>query len=98
MYVDDAVIFVKPDRSDINNLALILKNFGEVTGLTTNLLKTSVVPISCEAVNLDDTLSGFPVQCTNFPIKYLGLPLTVRRLRKIDFQPLVEKATSKISG
>ena len=46
MYADDAVIFVKPDRSDINNLALILKNFGEVTGLTTNLLKTSVTPIS----------------------------------------------------
>ena len=35
---------------------------------------------------------------TNFPIKYLGLPLAVRRLRKIDFQPLVDKATSNISG
>jgi hypothetical protein len=45
MYADDAVIFVKPNRSDINNLALILNNFGEVTGLKTNLLKTSVTPI-----------------------------------------------------
>jgi hypothetical protein len=80
MYVDDAVIFVKPDRSDINNLALILKNFGEVMGLTTNLLKTSVTPISCEAVNLIETLSGFLVVRTSIPIKYLGLPLTVRRL------------------
>jgi len=47
---------------------------------------------------LEETLSGFLVVRINFPIKYLGLPLTVRRLRKIDFQPLVEKATSKISG
>ena len=98
MYADDAVIFVKPTRNDITNLALILRNFGEVTGLTTNLLKTSVVPISCEGVSLDDTLSGFPVQCTNFPIKYLGLPLTMRRLQKADFQPLLDKTTSKLAG
>ena len=98
MYADDVVIFVIPARNDITNLAFILRNFGEVTGLTTNLLKTSVVPISCEAVSLDDTLSGFPVQCTNFPIKYLGLPLTVQRLRKVDFQPFLDKAASKLAG
>jgi hypothetical protein len=34
----------------------------------------------------------------NFPIKYLGLPLSVRRLRKIEFRPLVDKAAAKISG
>ena len=98
MYADDAVIFIKPAGRDINNLALILKNFGEVTGLTTNLLKTSVTPISCEGMNLDDILAGFPVMRTSFPTKYLGLPLTVRRLRKSDFQPLLEKATSKLAG
>ena len=98
VYADDALIFVKLVRSDISNLALILKNFGEVTGLTTNLLKTSVTPISCDAMNLDDTLSGFPVVRTNFPIKYLGLRLTVRRLRKTDFQPLMDKAASKLAG
>jgi len=80
MYAHDAVIFVKPAGRDISNLALILKNFGEVTSLTTNLLKTSVTPISCEGMNLDDILAGFPVVCTSFPTKYLGLPLTIRRL------------------
>ena len=43
-------------------------------------------------------LSGFPVIRTSFPIKYLGLPLAVRRLRKLDFQPLVDKATAGLSG
>ena len=98
MYADDAVIFIKPAGRDISNLALILKNFGEVTSLTTNLLKTSVTPISCEGMNLDDILAGFPVMRTSFPTKYLGLPLTVRRLRKSDFQPLLEKATSKLAS
>ena len=98
MYANDAVIFVKPVRRDISNLALILKNLGEVTGLTTNLLKTSVILISCEGKNLDDILSGFPIVRTSFPTKYMGLPLTIKRLRKSDFQPLVEKATSKLAG
>ena len=98
MYADDAVIFIKPAGRDISNLALILKNFGEVTGLTTNLLKPSVTPISCEGMNLDDILARFPVVRTSFPTKYLGLPLTIRRLRKSDFQPLLEKATSKLAG
>jgi hypothetical protein len=39
MYAYDAVIFATPERRDINNLALILQNFGEFTGLKTNLLK-----------------------------------------------------------
>jgi len=98
MYADDAVIFIKPAGRDISNLALVLKNFGEVTGLTTNLLKTSVTPTSCEGMNLDDILAGFPVVRTSFPTKYLGLPLTIRRLRKSDFQLLLEKATSKLAG
>ena len=98
MYADDAAIFVKPDRNDLSNLALLLTSFGEVTGLRTNLLKTSVTPISCNETNLEAILSGFPIVRSSFPIKYLGLPLTVRRLRKFDFQPLVETATSKISG
>lgn len=98
MYADDAVIFARPDHFDIRNLARILDNFGEVTGLRTNLQKTSVTPINCGDHDLEEVLSGFPVVRSNFPIKYLGLPLAIRRLRKIDIQPLVEKATSKISG
>jgi hypothetical protein len=80
MYVDDAVIFVKADRNDINNLALILNKFSEVTGLKTNLLITSVTPIHCGDIDLEDTLSGLPVVHTNFPIKYVGLPLMMKRL------------------
>jgi hypothetical protein len=47
MYVDDAVIFLKPTVSDARNLKSILLNFGMVTGLQANLQKTSVTPISC---------------------------------------------------
>ena len=95
--MDDVVSFVKPTAADINNLRNILINFGETTGLQTNIRKTIVTPIACDGINLDNILANLPVARAAFPIKYLGLPLTVRHLRKIDFQPLIDKATGKLS-
>jgi hypothetical protein len=97
MYADDAVIFLKPTNRDADNLKRILANFGYVTGLQTNLRKMSVTPISCDSVDLDAVLANLPLTRASFPIKYLGLPLTPRRLKKIDFQPLVDKAAGKLS-
>ena len=45
LYADDAAVFMAPIKSDIDNLATILKGFGGVTGLCTNFHKSSVVPI-----------------------------------------------------
>jgi hypothetical protein len=40
LYADDATVFVAPIKEDIMDLASILQNFGEVTGLCTNFQKT----------------------------------------------------------
>jgi hypothetical protein len=45
LYADDAAVFVAPIKRDIENLAVILQHFGNVTGLYTNFNKSSVVPI-----------------------------------------------------
>jgi hypothetical protein len=47
-------------------------------------------------LNLNNILAGSPTEVSCFPIKYLGLPLTVQRLKRVDFQPLVDKAISKL--
>ena len=33
----------------------------------------------------------------NLPIKYLGLPLTIRSIKRTDIQPLIDKAAAKLS-
>ena len=97
MYADDAAVFIKPTKKDIDNLAQILIEFGNTTGLHTNINKTTVTPICCASIDLDHLLQALPMARANFPIKYLGLPLTVCRLRKIEFRPLLDKAMAKIS-
>lgn len=98
MYADYAIIFLKPAKHEVEALKSLLHLFGEVTGLKTNMHKTSVVPIRYEQIDLDEVFAGFPAVRVHFPIKYLGLPLVVQRLRKVDFQPFADKAATKLSG
>ena len=96
LYADDAVVFVAPIKRDIDNLAAIVRGFGDVTGLCTNFQKSSVVPIHCNHLDLEHILTSMPATQASFPMKYLGLPLSVWQLKAVDFQYLVDKAAGKL--
>jgi hypothetical protein len=38
-----------------------------------------------------------PAKSGHFPIKYLSLPLSPRRLKRVDFQPLIDKEVNKLT-
>ena len=78
LYADDAVIFLRPDKQEVKALARLLNLFGQVTGLQMNVHKSSIAPIRCDGIDLDDILAGIPAARATFPIKYLGLPLSTR--------------------
>lgn len=46
-YADDAVIFLRPLRTDLMVIKSILNLFGQASGLQCNLSKSSVAPIQC---------------------------------------------------
>jgi hypothetical protein len=71
--------------------------FGEASGLKTKFQKSTIIPIRCEGLNLNNILAGSPTEVLCFPIKYLGLLLTVKCLKRVDFQPLVDKAINKLT-
>jgi hypothetical protein len=80
LYADDAVIFTNPKREDINGIMQIMEAFGDATGLRINMEKSTVAPIRCDSVDLDDALRDFAGARVHFLVKYLGLPLTLGRL------------------
>jgi hypothetical protein len=84
-YADDAAIFVAPIKEDIKFLVSILADFGDVTGLVTNCAKSQVAAIRCEGIDTNDILQAFLASRVSFTMKYLGLPLSVHRLRRIHF-------------
>ena len=93
LYADDAAVFANPIKEDIN---LIKEVFGEASGLKINLAKSAVYPIRCDGIDLQEVLADFRCNVLSFPCKYLGLPLSVRCLRRVDVQPFIDKVASKL--
>lgn len=88
LYADDVVVFTRPDKQELQAVHAILQNFRRGTTMITNLEKSKVYVIRCDDHNLQDILSLFPAQQKSFPRSYLGLLLHIRKLRKLDVQPL----------
>lgn len=96
LYADDVIIFARPVVQDAIAIRGILDFFGNASGLRTNLQKCSIAPIACSDQQVERIRGIFPAQVVGFPIQYLGMPLSVRSLRKNQFQPLIDKVASKI--
>lgn len=91
LYADDAAIFAEPSASELDHLHRILTFFGDCSGLKVNISKTEIFPIRLDEEGINQILR-------NFLGKYLGLPLHVRKLRKIEVQPLIEKIGARLPG
>ena len=83
-YADDLVVFLSPRTQDFVLINAILDAFAAASGLYTNLSKCHLLPIRCRVEELLPICSFFPYQVTPFLVKYLGIPLSLRKLRKCD--------------
>jgi hypothetical protein len=50
---------MNPDKNDMDTIMGIMHLFGATTSLKINVHKSSVAPICCSQVNLDDVLQNF---------------------------------------
>jgi hypothetical protein len=80
----------------LQTLFNILEIFGKCTGLKINMSKTQIFPIRCRAKQIESLLTFFPSKVASFPGKYLGLPLHTRKLRKVEFHPLIDKIGGRL--
>lgn len=64
----------------------------------TNFEKSSIHPIRCENIDLDNMLESFPAARNNFPCKYLGMQLHTQALKRVHVQALIEKIGQRLPG
>jgi hypothetical protein len=76
----------------LSNMVTLLRNFGEATGLKTNLSKSSIKLIRCDDIDIPSIMDDFLATIAPFPIKYLGLSLSLGRLLRADLQPFIDRA------
>jgi mannosylglycoprotein endo-beta-mannosidase len=93
-YADDAALFVNPAKEYITAIQALLHFFGNAYGLRTNIDKC----VACEGIDLNTVLHDFGGAPGTFPCSYLGLPLGFRKPRKVEVQPLVDRAVGRLKG
>jgi hypothetical protein len=81
LYADDLVMSLVPTTRDFTCVRQILDLFAGISGLSTNLHKCSITPIRYTPEQVQAVLAAFPCQVSEFPLKYLGAPLSLSRLR-----------------
>jgi hypothetical protein len=95
-YADDMVIFIKPARQDLLLLSSIMDVFEQISGLKTNKEKCKATPINCSEEDVQSVVDIFGCAVENFPCRYLGVPISIRRLRRSDEQPIIDAVSSHI--
>ena len=83
---------------DINLIMEILNLFSDASGLKTNLQKSNVLPIRCGDTELTTIQSLLPCAVSDFPCKYLGLPLSLKKLTKAQIQRIIDKIADQLPG
>jgi hypothetical protein len=96
LYDDDVALFLQPAAADISLTLRMLQLFGDAFGLRTIVQKSNVLPVHCLEENMEVIQSLLPCGIQEFPCKYLGLPLSTKKLTKDQFQPIIDKIADQL--
>lgn len=96
LYADDLIILIALCLGDLQCVQQILQLFAGASGLITNVDKCVATLIRCTEEMLQGVQQVFPCVIALFPCKYLGIPLSLRRLKRAEEQPLVDAVVARI--
>jgi hypothetical protein len=97
LYADDVVVFVRPCAQELATVKGLLECFGGASGLRVNYSKSSAAPIRCTEAVTNTVVANFQCPVRSLPCTYLGLPLSLKKLRKADLQLVLDKLAGKLS-
>ncbi|WZY72874.1 hypothetical protein YC2023_005114 [Brassica napus] len=97
MFADDVMVFFDGSSNSLHGISECLDDFASWSGLHMNASKTELFTAGLDQIQSHAIASyGFPVG--NFPIRYLGLPLTSRKLKISEYAPLMSKITKSFQS
>lgn len=96
LYADDLVLFVAPLDQDLRVLKSALQIFGAASGLFANLDKSIATPMHCSDNDITRVWHILDCRVEGFPSRYLGIPLSIFKLKKCDEQALINNVAARI--
>ncbi|KAG7543172.1 hypothetical protein ISN45_Aa07g030980 [Arabidopsis thaliana x Arabidopsis arenosa] len=97
-FADDILIFFDGREDSIQGILNILEDFKAASGLGINRDKTALFLDGGDVQVNQEISSRFGLQQGSFPVRYLGVPLTSKKLRAQDYQPLLDRIMSRFNA
>ncbi|XP_021774063.1 uncharacterized protein LOC110738014 [Chenopodium quinoa] len=98
MFADDLLMFSRADNCSVKLLFCAFQKFSQASGLVANLSKSEVYFGGITQAEQDTLLSELGMATGTIPFKYLGVPLSSKKLTIQQCKPLVNKITSRIKS
>lgn len=96
IFADDLMIFYKGNESSVNRVKKALNHFSNVPSLVANIEKSSIFMAGIDDFTKEKLLAKTGFTLGQFPIRYMGLPLSPKKMNTLDCHVLVEKITQRI--
>ena len=99
LFADDLLLFTEAKMSQINLVMQVLKEFEDLSGLAVNLDKSkAMVSKMVPRQKRLRLAAASSISFAGYLGNYLGFPLIQGRMKKADFQFLLDKMRSRLSG
>ena len=96
-YADDTVVFLDHNLDQARNVKLLLTAFEQMSGLKINFHKSELFCYGLAKDHEMDYSCLFGCGIGSFPLKYLGIPMTHRRLRNSEWQCVIDRFEKRLA-
>ncbi|KAG7588439.1 Reverse transcriptase domain [Arabidopsis suecica] len=95
-FADDIMLFFDGKAASLQEISLTLESFQTLSGLRMNKDKTDLFYTGVDQTE-GDSLDSLGFNHGTLPIRYLGLPLLHRKLRKADYSSLIDQVAARFN-
>ncbi|GJU53272.1 putative RNA-directed DNA polymerase, eukaryota, reverse transcriptase zinc-binding domain protein [Tanacetum coccineum] len=93
-FADDLLMFCHGDKGSVSTIKDAIEEFGEISGLLPNYSKSTIIFGSMSMDEQQEILDCVPFKVEKLPVKYLGVPLSSKRLSVNNCKCLIDASDS----
>lgn len=95
-FADDVMVFFDSSYASLTELNTTLETFHRLSGLEMNRDKSALYTAGTDE-SKQENLETLGFTKGSFPFRYLGLPLTHKKLKKSEYSPLLDSISSRFN-
>lgn len=97
-FADDVLVFSDGRKSSIEGILEVFKEFAKMPGLCISLEKSTLFLAGVKEDVSAEILDQFSFEAGSLLVRYLGLPLLLKKMSVTDYAPLLSRIRNKINS